>query len=460
MPPTTVAVTGGPKNVRGVVLKTPIPGPKGKAVVDLDTQYLMTSTKTAPVVAQSAKGVWVTDVDGNRILDFTSGVGVLGTGHCHPAVVEAVQNQAKELMHFAGTDFYYEIQARLAEKLAKLAPGKNPKKVFFTNSGTESVEAAVKMARWNTQRPLTLGLIGSFHGRSMGALTLTSSKPAQRRRFNAYTGGGVHIPAPTCYRCPYKLEYPSCDLYCAKILEELYFNTVLPPEDIAAFVAEPVIGEGGYVVPPKEYFQVMQRMLKPHGILHVSDEVQAGMGRTGKWWAIENFGVVPDMITTAKALGSGMPIGAMVFDAKLDYTYQGAHSNTYGGNAVGCAASLATFDVFEREHLLDNATKQGAYLTKRLKELQGKYDCIGDVRGLGLMVATDFVKDRTTREHAPKLRDEVEKQAYQRGLVLLGCGRSAIRFIPALIVKEPEIDEAVEIYEQAVGAALKATGAN
>ncbi len=454
------AAEGAGKGSRGVVIRTPIPGPKGKTVVEQDTQYLMTSTKTAPVVAQSGKGVWVTDVDGNRFLDFTSGVGVLGTGHCHPTVVQAVQKQAQELMHFAGTDFYYEIQVRLAEKLAKIAPGKNPKKVFFTNSGAESVEAALKLARWNTQRPLTLGLIGSFHGRTMGALTLTSSKPAQRRRFNAFAGGGVHIPAPTCYRCPYKLEYPSCDLHCVKILEELYFNTVLPPEEIAAFVGEPVIGEGGYVVPPKDYFQAMQKVLKPHGILHVSDEVQAGMGRTGKWWAIENFGVVPDMITTAKALGSGMPIGATIFDAKLDYTYQGAHSNTYGGNAVACASSLATFEVFEKEHLLENATKQGNYLLKRLKELQGKYDCIGDVRGLGLMVATDFVKDRRTREHASKLRDRVETEAYLRGLVLLGCGRSAIRFIPALIVKEAEIDEAVEIYDQSIGAALKAVGAS
>ena len=448
------------KAPRGVVLRTPIPGPRGKAIVERDTQFLMTSTKTAPVVAQSGKGVWVTDVDGNRFLDFTSGVGVLGTGHCHPTVVEAVQKQTQELMHFAGTDFYYDIQVKLAERLAKIAPGKTPKKVFFTNSGTESVEAAVKLARWNTQRPLTLGLIGSFHGRSMGALSLTSSKPAQRRRFNAYTGGGVHIPAPTCYRCPYKLEYPSCDVYCAKILEELYFNTVLPPEDIAAFVAEPIIGEGGYVIPPKEYFQLMQKILKPHGILHVSDEVQAGMGRTGKWWGIENFGVAPDMITTAKALGSGLPIGALVADAKLDYSYQGAHSNTYGGNAVACASSLATFEVFDREHLLENATQQGSHLVKRLKELQAKYECIGDVRGLGLMVATDFVKDRKTREHASKLRDRVEVEAYQRGLVLLGCGRSAIRFIPALVVKEAEIDEAVEIYDQSIAAALKSVGAS
>jgi 4-aminobutyrate aminotransferase len=447
-----------PTAPRGVQIRTPVPGPKGKAIVDRDTAVLMTSTKTAPVVAASAKGVWVDDVDGNRFLDFTSGVGVLGTGHCHPDVVAAVQKQAAELMHFAGTDFYYDIQVRLAEKLAKIAPGKSPKKVFFTNSGTESVEAAVKLARWNTQRPLTLGLIGSFHGRSMGALTLTSSKPAQRRRFNAYAGGGVHIPAPTCYRCPYKLEYPSCGLYCVKILDELYFNTVLPPEDIASFVAEPVLGEGGYLVPPKDYFTTMQKVLKPHGILHISDEVQAGMGRTGKWWAIEHFGAVPDMITTAKALGSGMPIGATVFDAKLDYTYQGAHSNTYGGNAVACASSLATFEVFDREHLLENATKQGAYLQQRLKELQAKYDCVGDVRGLGLMVATDFVKDRRSKEPAAKLRDRVETEAWQRGLVLLGCGRSAIRFIPALVVKEAEIDEAVEIYDKAIAAALKAVG--
>jgi len=416
---------------------------------------MMTSTKSAPIVAAKGEGIWITDMDGNRFLDFTSGVSVVNTGHCHPAVVEAVRRQTGELMHFAGTDYYYETQTRLAERLARSAPGKNAKKVFFTNSGAESVEAAIKLTRWNTQRPITLGLIGAFHGRTMGALTMTSSRIAHRRRFNAFAGGGTHIPPPYCYRCPYRQEYPSCGLYCIKILEEMYFNTVLPPEDVSAFVAEPVMGEGGYVVPPKDYFKAAQKVIKPYGILHVADEVQAGMGRTGKMWAIENFDVIPDVITSAKALGSGIPIGAMIFDAQLDYTYQGAHSNTFGGNLVACAAANATLDVMEKEKLLENATRQGIYLKKRLEELMTKYEVIGDVRGIGLMVATEFVKDRKTKEYATKLRDDIETEAYKRGLILLGCGRSSIRYIPPLIVTEDDIDEAIDILDASIDSVLK-----
>ncbi len=443
-----------PKASRGVQIRTEIPGPKGKAIVEMDQRYLMTSTKTAPIVADHAEGVWVTDVDGNRFLDFAAGVGVIDTGHCHPTVVKAVQDQASRLMHFAGTDYYYEVQSRLAEKLARSAPGKSERKVFFVNSGTESVEAALKLARWNTGRPLFLGLIGAFHGRTMGSLTMTASKATQRRRFNPQAGGGFHIPPPNCYRCPYKLEYPSCGLYCLKILDELYFPSVLPPEDVAAFVTEPVMGEGGYIVPPKDYFITAEKILKPHGILHVDDEVQAGMGRTGKLWAIEHFGVTPEILTSAKALGGGLPLGATIFNQELDYSYPGAHSNTFGGNPVSCAAALATFDVFDHEHLLENARRQGDYLKKRLQELQSRYEVMGDVRGLGLMVATEFVKDRRTKEPAVKLRDRVETEAYHRGLILLGCGTSALRFIPPLVVQEAHLDEAVEILEASLKAAL------
>ncbi len=454
-PPKVPANAGKKTKSGGVSITTKIPGPNGEKIVAEDTKFMMTSTKSAPIVGAKGEGVWITDVDGNRFLDFAAGVGVLNTGHCHPQVVEAVRKQAGELMHFAGTDFYYETQARLAHRLAETAPGTNPKKVFFTNSGAESVEAALKLARWNTQRPITIGLIGSFHGRTMGALTMTSSRPPQRRRFMAYAGGGTHIPAPYCYRCPYKQEYPGCGLYCIKILDELYFNSVLPPEDVAAFIAEPVMGEGGYVVPPKDYFQTLQKILKPYGILHIDDEVQAGMGRTGKMWAIQHFDVVPDIMTTAKALGSGIPIGAMIFNAPLDYTYQGAHSNTFGGNLVACASAHATLDILSKEKLLDNATRQGAYLKQRLQELQSKYDVIGDVRGLGLMVATEFVKDRRTKEFATALRDKIEHEAYHRGLILLGCGKSSLRYIPPLIVTSEQIDEAVDIMDASIAAALK-----
>ena len=450
-----VAATTPASSPRGVLIRVPIPGPKAQKIVEADGRLLMTSTKTSPVAAESAERVWITDVDGNRILDFTSGVGVLNAGHSHPSVVKAVQQQAAKLSHFAGTDFYYENQVALAERLTKITPGDHPKKVFYTNSGAESVEAALKIARWNRQRPITVGLLGAFHGRTMGALTMTTSKIAQRARFDAFAGGGHHIPPPNCYRCPYQLEYPSCDLYCAKILKELYFETSIPPDDVAAFIAEPVMGEGGYIVPPKGWHQAIKSILDEHDILFIDDEVQAGVGRTGRWYAIEHHGVVPDILATAKALGGGLPIGAIVFRKDLDYTYQGAHSNTFGGNVVAVASALATLDVIDREKLLENSRVQGAHLMARLKELQQKHEEIGDVRGLGLMVAAEFVKGRSDKTPNVKLKDRVVEQAYKRGLLLLPCGKSSIRFIPPLVIRPEEVDEGVEILDAAITAARR-----
>ncbi|HYA57099.1 MAG TPA: acetyl ornithine aminotransferase family protein [Thermoplasmata archaeon] len=441
---------------RGVVLRTSVPGPKAKRIVGDDKRFLMTSTKTSPIVAASGEGVWITDVDGNRLLDFASGVAVQAVGYSHPEVVRAIREQAGKLTHFAGTDFYYENQVQLAEHLIRITPGDFDKKVFFTNSGTESAEAALKMARYQRQRPIVIGLLGAFHGRSMGSLTMTTSKPVQRARFGAYVGGGHHIPAPYCYRCPYKLEYPSCDLYCAKILKELYFQTSIPPDDVAAFLAEPVMGEGGYVVPPPRWHSTMKAIIDEHGILFIDDEVQSGIGRTGKWFAIEHHGVTPDIVTMAKALGGGLPLGAIAFRSDLDFPNQGSHSNTFGGNLVSVAASLATLNVIEKEHLIDNARVQGDYLLGRLKELQRKYEEIGDVRGLGLMTATEFVKDRKTKEPAVALRDRILVEAYQRGLILLPCGRSSIRYIPPLIIRREEVDAGVEILDAAIRAARAA----
>lgn len=443
------------RSKRGIVVRTAIPGPKAKKIVLADQRLLMTSTKTSPVAAERAEGVWVTDVDGNRILDFTSGVGVVNTGHCHPEVVRAIREQSGRLMHFAGTDFYYANQVRLAERLTELTPGNHAKKLFYTNSGTESVEAALKLARWNRRRPITIGLLGAFHGRSMGALTMTTSKPNQRGRFAPFAGGGHHIPPPNCFRCPYQLEYPSCDLYCAKILKELYFETSIPPDDVAAFIAEPVLGEGGYIVPPKGWHQEIRKILDEHDILFIDDEVQAGIGRTGRWFAIEHHGVVPDIVTTAKALGSGLPIGATIFRKELDYTVGGAHSNTFGGNLVAVASALATLDVIEHEHLLENARVQGAHLIERLRELQSRHPEIGDVRGLGLMVATEFVRDHDDLTPNAKLRDRIVEEAYRRGLLLLPCGKSSIRYIPPLVVRAEEIDEGVEVLDQAIAAARR-----
>ncbi|MGI0054404.1 MAG: acetyl ornithine aminotransferase family protein [Thermoplasmata archaeon] len=441
---------------RGVRITTPIPGPKAREIIARDERYLMTSTKTSPIVAESAAGVWVNDVDGNRLLDFASGVAVLNIGHCHPEVVRAVRDQAGKLMHFAGTDFYYDNQTRLAERLTKITPGTYEKKVFFTNSGTESAEAALKVARYYRQRQIVIGLIGAFHGRSMGSLSMTSSKPVQRQGFNPFTTGGTHIPAPNCYRCPYKLEYPSCDLYCAKILKELYFETVIPPADVAAFIAEPVMGEGGYIVPPKGWHAALKSILDEHHILLIDDEVQSGIGRTGRWFAIEHHGVVPDIVTTAKALGNGLPIGAVILNKTLDFPHQGSHSNTFGGNLVAVSGALATLEVIERDRLLENARTQGAYLMQRLRELQARHEEIGDVRGLGLMVATEFVQDRTTKVPAIALRDRIIEETTKRGLILLPCGRSAIRYIPPMIIQPAEIDEAIEILDASIRAARAA----
>lgn len=453
-PPTTPARPAAKS--RGVRIITAIPGPKTRAIVAADDRYLMTSTKTSPIAAYEAEGVWVTDADGNRLLDFSSGVGVLNVGHCHPDVVAAVQEQTARLMHFAGTDFYYASQTELAKKLTELTPGEFPKKVFFTNSGTESAEAAIKLARWQKQRPLVIGLLGAFHGRSMGSLALTTSKPVQRARFNAHTGGATHIPPPYCYRCPYKLTYPSCDLYCAKILKELYFETAVPPTDVAAMIAEPVMGEGGYIVPPKGWHVAIKKILDEEDILFIDDEVQSGIGRTGRMFAIEHHGIVPDVVTTAKSLGGGLPIGAVIVRKDLDYPYKGPHSNTFGGNLVSVAAAQAVLKVIEKEHLLENARTQGAYLVQRLQELQRKYDVIGDVRGLGLMVATEFVEDRKTKAPAIALRDRILVEAYERGLILLPCGKSTVRYIPPLIIQREEVDEGVEILDASIGAALRA----
>ena len=432
---------------------TPIPGPNARRVIERDRRFLMTGTKTAPVVAASGDGVWITDVDGNRLLDFASGVGVQAVGYSHPEVVRAIREQAGLLTHFAGTDYYYENQTVLAERIIRITPGTHAKKVFFTNSGTESMEAALKLLRWHRQKPIVIGLMGAFHGRSMGSLTLTTSKPVQRARYSAFVGGGHSIPAPYCYRCPYKLEYPSCDLYCAKILKELYFQTSIPPEDVAAFAAEPVMGEGGYVVPPPKWFSTVRSILDEQKIPLIGDEVQSGIGRTGRWFAIEHHGVVPEVVTMAKALGGGLPMGAVAFPAELDFPVPGAHSNTFGGNLLATAASLATLDVIEKEKLIDRARTEGEYLLGRLRELQARHEEIGDVRGLGLMTATEFVRDRTTKVPAIEFRDRVLEEATRRGLILLPCGRSSIRYIPPLIVRREEIDEAIEIVDAAIRAA-------
>ncbi len=414
----------------------------------MDSRYIATTTKTSPVAVYKAKGAMVWGVDGNRYLDFTSGIGVTNTGHCHPKVVKAIQDQAAELMHFAGTDFYYAIQAKLAKRLCEVTPGNCEKKVFYTNSGAESVEAAIKLSKWSSERKRFLAFVGAFHGRTMGAVSLTASKAVHRERYFPMMPGVSHVPFAYCYRCPYKMEHPSCDLWCAKIIEEVYFQQVIPPAEVAALFMESVQGEGGYTVPPEGWVKEIRALCDRHGIVMVDDEVQAGFGRTGKWFGIDHHGVEADVYCLAKGMGSGVPIGAIVFREELDWQVQGAHSNTYGGNLVASAAVLATIDALEEEDMVGNSARMGEHLRKRLLELQEKHPEIGDVRGLGLMLATEFVKDQTTKERAIKLRDDVTVEAYKRGLILLPCGKNSLRYIPPLIIKEHQVDAAVEILDE------------
>jgi len=430
-------------------IKVTPPGPKARAIIARDQASMATTTKSGPIVIKRASGSVVEDVDGNVLIDFASGISVLNVGHGHPKVVEAIRKQAGEFTHFAGTDFYYEIQATLAERIAKLVPGKRRKKVFFTNSGTESNEAAIKVAKYNTKRQMFIAFLRSFHGRTQGSLALTASKGKQRARFFPTMPGVVHVPYAYCYRCPYKLTYPSCDFYCANIIEESYLSTVAPPEDVAGIVVEPVQGEGGYVVPPPGWMDRLAKIARDNDILLIDDEVQTGFGRTGKMWGIEHSKAVPDILTMAKSMGSGMPIGAAVFPEELDFAESGVHSNTFGGNPIACASSLATLDVIESEGLVARSAKLGEHLAKRLDEMKRRFDFIGDRRGLGLMQATEFVKPGTGSppKPDPDLRDEILKDAYEHGLVLLSCGEATLRYIPPLNIPQEILDTGLDVLE-------------
>ncbi len=432
------------------LVRTDIPGPSGRGIVDLDDRYLATVTKSAPLVVDRALGERVWDVDGNLFLDFSSGVAVLNIGHCHPSVVKAVQEQAAKVMHFAGTDYYYDVQSRLAERLAKIAPGRGEKKVFLSNSGAESIEAAMKLARWSTGRKQFIAFFGAFHGRTMGALSLNCSKRVHRAKYFPTVPGVTHIPFANCYRCPYHQEYPSCGLWCAKILDELYLDALLPPDEVAALFFEPVQGEGGYIVPPKEFLPEISRICRSHGILTVDDEVQAGMGRTGKMWAAEHFGLEPDVTCMAKSLGSGMPIAATVFRKELDWGVPGAHSNTFGGNCVACASSLATLDVIEKEKVVQQAERKGVLMQKRLDEIKERFENVGDVRGLGMMRALEFVEDRKTKVPAVKMRNEVVSALLKNGVIALGCGKSSIRLIPPLTIDDKNLDTGMRLLEESI----------
>lgn len=425
---------------------TPLPGPRAAALIAIDHRFVSPSyTRIYPLVAESAEGLWIRDPDGNRFLDFTAGIAVCAAGHCHPLVVQAIKDQADQLLHMSGTDFYYPPQILLAEKLAGLAPGSGLHKVYFGNSGAEAVEAAFKLARWHTRRELNLAFFGAFHGRTMGALSLTASKTIQKKHYHPLVPGITHVPYPYCYRCPYQLCYPTCGTACVTWIEDTLFRTTVPPEEVAAIFVEPIQGEGGYIVPPPEFHPKLSRIARKYGILYVADEVQSGMGRTGKMFAMEHFGVAPDIMALAKGIASGMPLGAMVARAEIMDWEAGSHASTFGGNPISCQAALATIRLLE-QGLMVNAAQRGEQLMSGLRALQQEFECLGDVRGRGLMVGVELVKDRETKERAGDWRDQVVQAAFHKGLLLLGCGLNTIRFCPALTVSADEIEVSLELF--------------
>jgi 4-aminobutyrate aminotransferase len=411
-----------------------------------------------PFVIERGEGCYVWDVDGNRYLDLNAGIAVVAAGHSHPRVVRAIQEQATRFIHMAGTDFYNEQMITLGEKLVARMPGnasgRHDWQVFLTNSGTEAVEAAIKLARYVTGRQGIIAFFGAFHGRSYGSLSLTASKPAQRRGYYPLVPGTFHAFYANPYHPPFDLDPERVTQACLDYIDHTLFHTIAPPRDVAAIILEPIQGEGGYVVPAPGFLKGLRQMCDQYGILLIADEVQSGVGRTGKMWAVEHEDVVPDIIASAKGLGGGMPIGAMIARKDLTAHWQpGSHGNTYGGNALACAAANTVLDLVQEE-LAANATRVGAYLKEGLEELQGRYDQIGDVRGRGLMIGVEFVKDRATREPAKALANNVMEQAFKRGALLLTCGASTIRFCPPLTLTESQVDEGLTIFEAALQASL------
>jgi len=436
----------------GPKLAGPLPGPKAKAVVDADTKWLSPSyTRSYPLVAKRGRGIRVEDVDGNQFLDFAAGIGVCSTGHCHPEVVKAIQEQAAELIHMSGTDFYYEAMIQLAERVSKIAPMPGPHKFYYGNSGAEAIECALKLARYHTGRQNIIAFYGAFHGRTMGALSLTASKAQQRRRFGPLVPGITHVRYPYAYRgCSGgPQEEEAFALGCARYIEEKLFKTTMPPEEVAAIFVEPIQGEGGYVVAPTIFMQELRKICDRHGILLVADEVQSGVGRTGKWWAIEHTGVEPDIVCIAKGIASGMPLSICMSRASIMDWKPGSHASTFGGNPVAIAAAMATLDVLEREGVA-NAVKVGNAIMQRLKEWPKKHPIVGDVRGRGLMIGIEIVKDQGTREAAAEWRNQIETLAFDRGLLILGCGETSIRLAPPLIVSQEEADIALDILEESI----------
>ena len=440
------------------IIKTELPGPNAREIIAADAKYVTPSYPRPDykLVAEKGYGVWIEDADGNVFLDCNAGVAVCSTGHCHPEIVAAITKQTETLIHMCGTDYYYRQMPALGKKLDEIVPIKSPTKTHFANSGAEAVETALKLAMYHTKRQKFISFFGSFHGRTLGALSLTSSKKAQRSGFGRQALDVVHVPFPNCLRCPFNLGKcvdGTCCLGTIDWIENRLFSTTTPPEEVAGIVVEAVQGEGGYIPAPVEFMKALRRICDEHGIMLIVDEVQSGMGRTGKMFATDYYDIEPDIMCLAKGIGSGLPIGVCVARADIMDWHKGAHASTFGGNPVCIASALKTIELLENG-LTENARVVGEYLQNGLRELMLKYDCIGDVRGLGLMVGVEFVESKATMKTAPELRDKIEMACFNRGLVILGCGANTIRWSPPLILSKENVDVALEIFDAAIAASI------
>jgi len=435
-----------------------LPGVKGAAVVKRTAKYISPSfARFYPLVVDSAHGSLVRDVDGNQFIDFASGIAVLSTGSTHPKVVQAIKSQAEKFVHFSYTDFYYENLVELSDKLLRLIPGDFQKMVYYGNSGAEAIEAAMKLTRNYTKRPIWLAHSGAFHGRTMGALSLTASKPMQRKDAFPLVPDVVHFPFPYCYRCPWKQTFPECDYYCVDYFREQYLEKFVPVDDVAAYFFEPIQGEGGYVPAPPDYFKKME-FLRKSGVIFVSDEIQTGVGRTGKFLGIEHYGIVPDVVTLAKGIASGLPLSATVAKAEVMESWKpGQHASTFGANPVAVEASLATLDILKSEHVLQNVRRIGEKAKKRLLEMKEKYEIVGDVRGMGLFIGVEIVKDKRSKARGEEEAKQIMDYCFRHGLLVIIAGRNTIRVIPPLVVTEEEVGEGLDILEEGIAAVNSAS---
>jgi 4-aminobutyrate aminotransferase len=427
------------------------PGPRARKLVKKDEAVISPSyVRFYPLVVESGKGCIIEDVDGNKYIDFNSGLVCMNIGHRHPKVVKAVKTQCSRFLHYSNTDFYYRESVDLAKSLCEISPGSFGKKVYFGNSGAEAIEAAIKILKWHTKRPRFISFIGAFHGRTIGSLSFTASKTVQRRYFFPLMPGVTHVPYPYCYRCPFKMSYPDCNYWCVDYIDEMVLQKYVPPEEAAGILFEPIQGEGGYVVPPPGYFQRLKKLADKYGLMLVDDEVQAGMGRTGRWFAIEHWKIEPDVICMAKALASGLPLGAVVARSELMDWEGGSHASTFGGNPLSCTAAMAVIDVIKDEKLLENAEKQGEYLLKRLTELKAQSEIIGDVRGKGLMIGIEIVQDKKTKKADKKKTEEIMVRSWKQGVAVITCGVSTLRIAPPLNITRELVDSGLEIVEDVI----------